>query len=73
MSYPIVEAGAEDRELVHTVGRRELACPVCGYGIVVGHEPERCPMCGSEQWEFAAWRPFSGTGVHSLRRTGLTH
>ena len=75
MSYPPADAHAdtEDRELVHTVARRELVCPVCGYGIVVEHAPDQCPMCGSEQWDFAEWRPFSGATVHALRRTTLTH
>jgi rubrerythrin len=42
------------------VARRELVCALCGYGIVVTRAPDRCPMCGSEQWDFAAWRPFRG-------------
>jgi CheY-like chemotaxis protein len=31
--------------------RRDLICPVCGYGIVSRKPPERCPMCHVD----AAW------------------
>lgn len=49
----------EARDLSHSIGRRELVCPTCGYGVVCDRHPERCPMCGGERWEFASWRPFS--------------
>ena len=41
-------------------GRRDLICVGCGYGVVVTEEPERCPLCGGADWDFAPWRPFSG-------------
>jgi len=40
--------------------RRDLTCAGCGYGVVVTHEPERCPLCGGTDWDFSPWRPFSG-------------
>lgn len=35
--------------------RRDLGCSRCGYGIVAGRPPERCPMCHSA----AVWTPFA--------------
>ena len=40
--------------------RRDLMCAGCGYGVVVTDEPDRCPICGGTNWDFAPWRPFSG-------------
>ncbi len=40
------------------VRRRELVCPTCGYRVFLDHEPDRCPMCGREEWDLAPWRPF---------------
>ena len=39
--------------------RRDLVCAGCGYGVVVASEPERCPLCGCSDWDFAPWRPFT--------------
>jgi len=36
-------------------GRRDLSCPVCGYGIVSRKPPDRCPMCQT----VAVWAPTS--------------
>jgi len=30
--------------------RVEIRCLSCGYGAVVAHFPERCPMCGGGLW-----------------------
>lgn len=30
--------------------RVEIRCEGCGYGAVVRHIPERCPMCGGGMW-----------------------
>ena len=49
----------ETRDLSDRFGRRELVCPTCGYMIVRDRKPNRCPMCGGEEWDFADWRPFS--------------
>ena len=43
--------------------RRDLVCAGCGYGVVVAAEPERCPLCGCSDWDFAPWRPFSRGGL----------
>jgi rubrerythrin len=37
----------------------ELVCTVCGYGAVARRAPLSCPMCRSDAWEPAAWRPFT--------------
>lgn len=37
--------------------RCELVCPICGYRIVLDREPDRCPMCGGEEWQLAGSRP----------------
>jgi rubrerythrin len=37
-------------EQVRRPERRELVCPGCGYGVVVSHEPEQCPMCHGSSW-----------------------
>lgn len=34
-------------------------CVSCGYGASRRQAPERCPMCGDEQWEQEGWRPFA--------------
>jgi hypothetical protein len=41
------------------------------YGIVVARAPDRCPMCRSEQLDFAAGRPFRGRGIDPLRSKDL--
>lgn len=38
--------GAAPMELMFE--RVDLACSDCGYGVV--RQPERCPMCGGEEW-----------------------
>ncbi len=55
------------RDTRHPLERRELVCPICGYRIVLDREPDRCPMCGGEQWEFAGWRPFGPGDAHPPR------
>jgi CheY-like chemotaxis protein len=35
-------------------GKRDLRCPLCGYGIVSRKPPDRCPMC---QQTVAVWAP----------------
>jgi rubrerythrin len=37
----------------------EYHCSECGYGVAVYRELPRCPMCGGETWEQAAWSPFT--------------
>jgi rubrerythrin len=37
----------------------DLVCTVCGYGAVARRGPLSCPMCRSDSWEPAAWRPFT--------------
>jgi hypothetical protein len=39
--------------------KHEYRCSSCGYGAVARAEPARCPMCQTELWEHAPWRPFS--------------
>jgi hypothetical protein len=53
-------------EVARRARRRDLMCAGCGYGIVVTDEPERCPLCGGTDWDFAPWRPFSGRGSNTL-------
>ncbi len=55
------------RQARHPLGRRELACPICGYRVVVDRHPDRCPMCGGDQWQFAGWRPFGAPGQAERR------
>jgi rubrerythrin len=31
--------------------RVEIHCAFCGYGGVVNHLPDRCPMCGLHAWD----------------------
>jgi ribosomal protein S27AE len=40
-------------------GRAEIRCAGCGYGAIVAHLPERCPMCGSTSWEAEGWKPYA--------------
>jgi rubrerythrin len=65
--YASVDFETKEQAVVRPSRRRELVCALCGYGIVAAREPDRCPMCGSEQWDFAAWRPFRGRGIDPLR------
>lgn len=32
--------------------RREIRCRGCGYGAVIAHPLQRCPMCGADDWRF---------------------
>ena len=52
--YPLL-AEAQARRFRHP--RFELRCVGCGYEAVSPHLI-RCPRCGDEAWDFAAWRPF---------------
>ena len=67
-----VAAGAEKArrqalsKQLSPLGRRELACSDCGYGIVLDRHPDRCPMCGGDRWEFTAWRPFARNRVQEV-------
>ena len=49
--------------------RRELICTICGYRIILDREPDRCPMCGGEQWEVAGPRPSSPEEADAPRRS----
>ena len=60
VAYSPVDVAREAQEVVSSVGRRELVCANCGYGITVTHAPDRCPMCGCGEWDFPAWRLFRG-------------
>jgi rubrerythrin len=33
-------------------------CSSCGYGVTVSTRLPKCPMCGGDAWEPAAWTPF---------------
>jgi hypothetical protein len=37
----------------------QFHCADCGYGVTIHTELPRCPMCGGESWEEAAWSPLS--------------
>jgi len=39
-----------------SVRRIEIRCAGCGYGGVVTHLPDRCPMCGGAAWREPARR-----------------
>jgi hypothetical protein len=41
----------------HATG--QFHCADCGYGVTIHTELPRCPMCGGESWEEAAWSPLS--------------
>ena len=41
----------------------EFHCADCGYGVAICRELPRCPMCGGETWEQAAWSPFARAGA----------
>ena len=41
----------------------QFRCSECGYGVAVCRELPRCPMCGGESWEQAAWSPFGRAGA----------
>jgi rubrerythrin len=69
--YTSVDVETKEQAVVRPVRRRELVCGLCGYGIVVARAPDRCPMCGSGQWDFAAWRLFRGRGPDPLRSKEL--
>ena len=42
---------------MHATG--QFHCSDCGYGVTIHTELPRCPMCGGEAWEEAAWSPLS--------------
>jgi rubrerythrin len=44
----------------------EFRCAECGYGAIVTGSLPRCPMCGCESWETAAWSPFRRTAATIL-------
>jgi rubrerythrin len=67
--YAAVDVETEEHAVIRPLARRELVCALCGYGIVVARVPDRCPMCGSEQWDFSAWRPFRDRGIDAVRGT----
>jgi rubrerythrin len=57
----VVEGAAHDYIAFHVTGERAKGayrCTDCGYGVAVSAELPRCPMCGGEVWEEAAWSPF---------------
>jgi rubrerythrin len=62
-------ADRETRDLARPLGRRDLVCPTCGYGVVVDRRPDRCPMCGGETWEFITWERFGHSNARGLRET----
>jgi len=37
----------------------QYRCAGCGYGITLHAELPRCPMCGGDTWEQAAWSPIT--------------
>jgi len=39
--------------------RVEIRCTGCGYGGVVAHLPDRCPMCGGTSWSTSESRARS--------------
>jgi rubrerythrin len=39
------------------VGRTELLCRACGYGVVVAASPARCPMCSGSSWRIVGEVP----------------
>jgi rubrerythrin len=45
----------------------EFHCCECGYGVAVHRALPRCPMCGGEAWEQAAWSPF-GRALEAYRQ-----
>jgi rubrerythrin len=54
LSRPAARLGVGDRT--------EIRCRNCGYGAVVAHLPERCPMCEGTTWRGHARR------LQALRR-----
>jgi rubrerythrin len=69
--YASLDVESKEQAIIRPVARRELVCALCGYGIVVARVPDRCPMCGSKQWDFATWRPFGGRGIGPVRSKEL--
>jgi rubrerythrin len=56
--YEYVEFWAAGR-----TAKGEFHCAECGYGVTIYRTLPTCPMCGSEAWEQAAWRPFGRSGA----------
>ena len=47
----IVRSGGTPAGGLSTATRRELRCRGCGFGAIVAHPLERCPMCGGGDWQ----------------------
>jgi Zn finger protein HypA/HybF involved in hydrogenase expression len=41
----------------HAKGR--FRCVDCAYAVTSCRELPECPLCGGDQWEAVAWRPFA--------------
>ena len=54
----------EDRNTAGRVRRQERTCPGCGYRIVLDREPDRCPICGGDEWELTGRRPSARGDLH---------
>jgi hypothetical protein len=44
----------------------QFHCSSCAYGVTIHGELPRCPMCGGQNWEEAAWSPLSRALEQSL-------
>ena len=58
------ESSANEEEYVQfrIAGMRafgQFHCAGCGYGITIHADLPKCPMCGGDDWEEAAWSPLS--------------
>jgi len=51
-----MEATTIRDHLAAGMDRIEIRCAACGYGGVVSHIPDRCPMCGGLTWRERARR-----------------
>ena len=57
-----VTTADDDHVAFHATGDRaagQFRCTECSYGVTIRGDLPRCPMCGGEVWEEAAWSPLS--------------
>jgi len=52
----VVATPSRQRPEPRAARRLEVRCVECGYGCVVAHLPDRCPMCGGSEWRERARR-----------------
>lgn len=59
MDTDLPNALSGDSRSATKLTRLQFHCTQCSYGAVAAAPPDRCPMCGGEEWDLDPWRPFT--------------